>query len=104
MVWYPAIEQRKAQGLLKVKVAGTEVLIVNDDGHIYATSPYCTHEQFDLSDGFLDDHKIVCTNHFASFDPKDGSVVSPPEGAGEISPIKTYPVRIENGMILVDLP
>ena len=47
--------------------------------------------------------KLICPNHFATFEPKDGSVVSPPEGSGSISPLKSYKTKVENGEVMVDL-
>lgn len=89
--------------LFKVQVEGREVLIIRDGNSYYATSHLCTHEDYDLSEGFMDDHQLICPNHFATFNPKDGSVISPPEGAGDISPLKSYKTKVENGEIMVEL-
>ena len=89
--------------LFKVQVEGREVLIIRDGNSYFATSHLCTHEDYDLSEGFMDDHQLICPNHFATFNPKDGSVLSPPEGAGDISPLKSYKTKVENGEIMVEL-
>lgn len=89
--------------LFKVQVEGREVLVVRDGNSYFATSHLCTHEDYDLSEGFMDDHQLICPNHFATFNPKDGSVLSPPEGAGDISPLKSYKTKVENGEIMVEL-
>lgn len=90
-------------GLVKASADGHEILIMRVKDNFYATSCYCTHEDYDLADGFIDDGKLICPNHFATFEPSDGSVVSPPEGAGDISPLKSYKVKVENDEIFVDL-
>lgn len=90
-------------GLVKANVNNLDVLVMKIKDRIYATSCYCTHEDYDLSEGLIDEGKLICPNHFATFEPKDGSVVSPPEGSGDISPLKSYPVKVENEEIFVDL-
>ncbi len=105
MTWYKVGKESsmKDGDLAKVKAGDREILIIRDGGNFYATSHLCTHEDYDLADGFVDDHQLICPNHFASFNPKDGSVISPPEGAGDISPLKSYKVKVENGDVMVDL-
>ncbi len=105
MTWYKVLKEgaMKDGDLFKVQVEGREVLIIRDGNSYYATSHLCTHEDYDLSEGFMDDHQLICPNHFATFNPKDGSVISPPEGAGDISPLKSYKTKVENGEIMVEL-
>ncbi len=106
MTWYKVAKENEMKDgdLAKVNVNGTEVLIIKDSSTYYATSPMCTHENYDLSEGFMDDHQLICPNHFATFNPKDGKVISPPEGSGNIPPLKSFAVRIENGDVQVELP
>ncbi|MCL4337005.1 MAG: Rieske (2Fe-2S) protein [Candidatus Thermoplasmatota archaeon] len=105
MTWYKVLKEgaMKDGDLFKVQVEGREVLVVRDGNSYFATSHLCTHEDYDLSEGFMDDHQLICPNHFATFNPKDGSVLSPPEGAGDISPLKSYKTKVENGEIMVEL-
>ena len=104
MTWYKVgrEESLKDGDLAKASAGGHEVLIIRDGDKFYATSHLCTHEEYDLADAFLDDHQLICPNHFATFDPKDGSVINPPEGAGDISPLKTFSLKVENGDIMVE--
>ncbi|MGP6220262.1 Rieske (2Fe-2S) protein [Caldiplasma sukawensis] len=105
MTWYKVGKADKiAEGdIAKVKAGDKEILIMKDSGKIYSTSTLCTHEEYDLADGFMDEHCLTCPNHFAAFDPATGKVVHPPEGSGDISPLKAYKVKIENGEIMVDV-
>ena len=89
--------------LFKAKIEDREILIIKDGSDYYATSLFCTHEEYDLSEGFMDDHQLICPNHFATFKPSDGSVLSEPEGSGEISPLSSYKTKIEGGEVLVEL-
>ncbi len=105
MTWYKVTKEStmKDGDLFKAEMNGKQVLIIRDDGHYYATSHLCTHEDYDLSEGFMDDHQLICPNHFATFNPKDGKVLSPPEGAGDITSLKSYKVKVENGDVMVDV-
>lgn len=76
-----------------------DILVVNLDTHIYALDNTCTHAGACLSDGHIEGDEIVCPWHGAAFNVKTG-IGSPPARA----PIKTYPVHLENGDILVELP
>lgn len=90
-------------GLVKANVNNEEILIMKIKDNYYATSCYCTHEDYDLSEGFIDEGKLICPNHFATFEPYDGSVANPPEGADDIPPLKSYKTKVENNEIFVDL-
>jgi nitrite reductase/ring-hydroxylating ferredoxin subunit len=105
MAWYKVLKDgvMKDGDLFKASVENKEILIIKSGESYFATSLYCTHEDYDLSEGFMDEGKIICPNHFATFEPKDGTVISPPEGSGDISPLKSYKTKVENGEVMVDL-
>ncbi|MEM0155724.1 MAG: Rieske (2Fe-2S) protein [Thermoplasmataceae archaeon] len=105
MTWYKVAKEGSMNNgdLFKSKIGDKEILIIRQNDRFYATSLYCTHENYDLSEGFLDGGNIICPNHFATFSPTDGSVVSPPESAGEIPALKSYHVKVENGDVLVEI-
>lgn len=105
MTWYKVLKDgvMKDGDLFKAKVEDKEILIIKDGSNYYATSLYCTHEDYDLSEGFMDDHLLICPNHFATFKPSDGSVLSSPEGSGEVGPLSSYKTKVENGEILVEI-
>ena len=105
MTWYKVAKENgmKDGDLAKINVNNQEVLIIRDGNKFYATSHLCTHEGYDLSEAFMDDHQLICPNHFATFDPKDGSVISPPDGAGDISPLKSFKTKVEDGDVMVEI-
>ncbi len=105
MAWYKVAREgaMKDGDLFKANIEGREVLLIRDGANYYATSCYCTHEDYDLSEGFMDDHTLICPNHFAVFNPKDGSVISPPEGSGDIAPLHSFKTKVENGQVMVEL-
>ncbi len=99
------IDDLEDKKLKKVSAGNTELLLYRDGDKIYAYEPYCTHEKYDLSEGFIEDDCIVCPNHFASFEIKTGNVRSGPEGDDEkINNLKMYSVFLDNKRVMVDIP
>lgn len=66
-----------------------------EDDRYFATDGLCTHEQVDLSDGFVSDTTIECPMHNGRFDFTTGQA----KGAPACINLATYPVKIENGRI-----
>jgi 3-phenylpropionate/trans-cinnamate dioxygenase ferredoxin subunit len=69
------------------------------EGTLYAIEDTCTHDDGPLGDGDLDGHAIECPRHGARFDVRDGSVLQMPAAV----PVRTFPVRVRDGRIEVDL-
>lgn len=80
-----------------VEIGRRWICIFNVDGEFYAIDDTCTHEEFPLSEGTLDDHSIECAKHGAQFDIRTGEVLAPPA----FIPVKTFPVRVEDGKLQV---
>lgn len=74
------------------------IAVFNVDGIFWATDDTCTHEEFALSDGFLEGDVVECSLHLAKFCVRTGEALSLPA----TKPLRTYPVTIEGGVILVD--
>ncbi|WP_199432308.1 Rieske (2Fe-2S) protein [Qaidamihabitans albus] len=74
-----------------------EVAVARLRGTAYATSNYCTHLDCLLSSGKLVDEGIGCSCHGSVFDLESGEPVCPPA----TEPIRTYPVKEEDGEIFV---
>ena len=93
-------------------VDGTDqVIVIHSGGPVRAFQGICTHEYFELDKGFLTgggspgpDGKpvgtITCALHLSRFDLADGEALDPP---AEL-PLMAYPVLIENGRVLIELP
>ena len=87
-----------ASGAIKsVEVDGERVALCNVDGEYYAVHDECTHEQFPLSAGDLDDRRLTCSLHGACFDVRSGEVLALPA----TDAVKTYEVKVEDGDVLV---
>ena len=98
-------DEIKNNELKGITIKGIPLLIADINNSIYITDLYCTHEQTSLEEGFIDKCHVVCSNHFAEFDPKTGKVVAGPDGEDStIRDLKSYKVKMENDTIMVDLP
>jgi len=84
---------------LGVIVEGHRICLANVEGHIYAVRDNCTHQDFPLSEGMVDEEEcsIECGWHGARFDLRTGAVLALPA----IKPVKTYEVRVDEGQIYV---
>jgi len=84
-----------------LKVDGDPAIAIHRvDGEFYATSDLCTHEDWSLGeDGDLDGHEIICCLHQASFDVRTGAVIAFPA----TEPLRTFPVRVADGEVWVEV-
>jgi nitrite reductase/ring-hydroxylating ferredoxin subunit len=83
-----------------IKIALQNAIAIFHVGdEFFATDDTCSHAKFSLADGYIEDAEVVCALHEARFCLRTGRVLSPPATV----PLKTYPVKVENGDILVDL-
>jgi 3-phenylpropionate/trans-cinnamate dioxygenase ferredoxin component len=74
-------------------------IVHTEDGRYFAVDDTCSHGQVSLSEGEVTGHEIECWGHGARFDLATGSPVSLPATA----PIRTFPIRIDGGDVLVDV-
>ena len=90
------------EGTMKMAwVDGTDqVLVVNTNGQPYAVQGICSHEYFELDKGFLTNGSLTCALHLSRFDLESGEPLDPPADL----PLAVYPVIIENGRILIEVP
>ena len=75
-------------------------LIRTRDGEVHAVIDVCSHEEYPLSEGWVEDHTIECALHGSRFDLLTGEPDSPPA----LRPVRIFPVRVEGTDVLVDLP
>ncbi|MBI4545966.1 MAG: non-heme iron oxygenase ferredoxin subunit [Gemmatimonadetes bacterium] len=96
-VWVARLGDVEPGKLLGVEVGGRRICLANVEGEIYAFQDNCTHKDFPLSAGALEDGRIECAWHGARFDVATGRAVALPA----IKPLHTYEVRVEGGEIYV---
>lgn len=85
---------------LFVQIDDQTIVIFNVGGHLYAIADVCSHDDGPLGDGELHGHEVHCPRHGASFDIRNGKVLSLPA----IVDIPAYPVRVVEGQIEIGLP
>ena len=76
------------------------VALVRAEDGVYATEDRCSHEDYPLSEGWVEDHTLECALHGSRFDLQTGEPDSPPA----VRPVRVFPVRVEGEDVLVDLP
>jgi 3-phenylpropionate/trans-cinnamate dioxygenase ferredoxin subunit len=89
------------EGTMKmVQVDDTNVLLVNLEGRFRAMQGTCSHEYFELDQGFLTGDSLTCALHLSRFDLESGEALDPP---AEL-PLAMYPVIVEDGLLILELP
>lgn len=102
------------EGVMKeVKVEGSDVLLANVNGNIYAIDSRCPHMGGNLSKGKLAGTVVTCPLHGSQFDLTSGKVVRWLKGSGLLSSIgkafkpptevKKYNVKLEGEIILIEI-
>ena len=91
-----------AEGEMKMAIVdGTDqVLVINLGGEYTAVQGVCSHEYFELDKGFLTNGTLTCALHLSRFDLSNGEPLDPPAE----EPLAVYPVVIEAGRVLIEVP
>jgi nitrite reductase/ring-hydroxylating ferredoxin subunit len=94
-----AVEASKVPpgSMLTVEVEGESITIANVDGKYYGIGAFCTHEEWDLSEGTLEDTTITCAGHGTVWDLKTGKGVFDEPLRDE----PLYDVKEEGGFLYV---
>jgi len=80
-----------------LEIEGTPIAVFNLDGRYHAIEDLCTHEAETLSNGEIASDEIICPRHGAHFSILTGQALSPPA----YEPVATFPVQVEDGMVMV---
>lgn len=99
--WTPAVSASEIPDdeVIAVAVDGRDLAVYKIDGSIYVTENLCTHGAARLSDGFLEGREIECPLHQGRFDVCTGKAMCAPLTID----LKTYPVKIEEGRVMIKL-
>ncbi len=104
-----------AGAMREYTAGGRRILVAHVGEGFYALDTRCPHLGSNLGRGKLEGHILVCPLHGSRFDVRDGSVVAwvdkmPGLVKGALTAIKgptpatTYPLRLEQGALVVELP
>ena len=84
-----------------VRDGALDLAVYNLGGDLYALEDRCSHDDGPLCEGELDAEAgaCVCPRHGARIDIRTGRALSLPA----VLPVATYPVRVEDGRVLLEL-
>lgn len=100
-----SVEDVEPAGALQVEMTTGEgkdvsVAVVRDsDGSWHAIGDICSHEDYFLSEGDVEDGEIECWKHGASFDLRTGQPLSLPA----TKPVPVYVIDVQGSDVLVDV-
>jgi 3-phenylpropionate/trans-cinnamate dioxygenase ferredoxin subunit len=89
-------------GSVKIVVAGSITIgVYNLGGEFYAIEDRCSHDDGPLCEGEFDpeDGYAICPRHGAQIDIRSGRPLTLPA----VLPVETFPVRVDNGMVKVEV-
>lgn len=86
-------------GMKTVQANGTNLVLVRQDGQVYALEDRCSHEEFPLSAGEVTGDQITCALHGARFDLASGT----PKALPAVLPVRTFECRVEGDEVRVKL-
>ena len=94
-----AVDDVRADEGKGIEVNGIPLGLYRLPDGCFALGDICTHAFAHLSTGFVEDDVIECPLHQARFEIRTGKSLD------DIAPedVKTYPVKIENGDVFVQL-
>lgn len=100
--WVPALNAKEIplEDVTRWDHAGNSYAIIRTaEDAFFATADICTHEHAHMSDGYVDGDTIECPRHAASFCVRTGDPLTPPACVA----LRTFPAKVEDGIVLVQL-
>ncbi|HLM70738.1 MAG: Rieske (2Fe-2S) protein [Thermoplasmata archaeon] len=89
-------------------VGARTLVLVRSSDRLQALDGICPHLGGLLAEGTVEGDRLACPLHGAVFSVSSGAVVADPFGLeppeGGVDPLRTFPTRVEAGMVEVDLP
>jgi 3-phenylpropionate/trans-cinnamate dioxygenase ferredoxin component len=85
---------------LQVELGGEPICVVRrDDGAVRAVHDTCSHQEYPLHEGFVEDNAIECGLHGSLFNLDTGK----PESLPAVRPIPVYAVKVDGAAVYVDV-
>ena len=94
-------------GKMKVNVKGTEIMLANVGGAIYALENRCPHMGGSLADGVVEGSVIKCPRHGSKFDLATGKNVGQAKilfMKMNVRDAKSYKAEVRGAEVFVELP
>jgi nitrite reductase (NADH) small subunit len=94
-----AASEMPAEGMAKAfELPDTTICVARIRGQFAALNDVCPHQGAPLSEGAIEDGRIVCSWHGWSFDPKTGAELCNPLASATV-----YPVRVDGDDVLCEV-
>ena len=100
--WVRVAHVDECQGdgcLKKVEAKGQDIVLARWGGELFALEDCCSHEDYPLSEGEVEDGEIECIFHGARFDLRSGRAVQLPA----VRPVRTFPVEVRGGEVFLEV-
>jgi nitrite reductase (NADH) small subunit len=101
MPYVKLTEQSELPGVGEAKefeLGDKVICVANVNGTVTAMDNVCLHMGGPLGQGYIEGNKIVCPWHGWEYDLRTGEVSDDPQ-----SKVAVYPLRIENGDVLIEI-
>ncbi len=96
------LENFQREGIHRVFVNGLDLILIKKNGEFFCLENRCSHEDFPLEDGDLDEHNgvscVVCPAHGAKFSFSGQALTLP-----AVENIKSYKIEIAEGEVFATL-
>jgi len=94
------VEEIEPEDVMRFEHAGKAIAVYRSSQNTFhATDGLCTHERASLADGLVMGDLIECPKHNGRFNYKTGEAKRAPACID----LRTYPVRVEGGRVLIQL-
>jgi len=94
------VDDLKPGELKRVEIGDVALCLAHvEGGGFCAVADVCTHEEVELSDGYLDGDEVECPMHGSRFNVATGAV----RGLPANKPVRAYAVEVDGDDLLVDL-
>jgi nitrite reductase/ring-hydroxylating ferredoxin subunit/Fe-S cluster biogenesis protein NfuA len=94
------LEELAANAMKQVTLEGTQLLIAQIEGEVYAVADLCPGSALPLSSGELKGTSVVCPWHGDLYDIRTGECLDR-AGRRETASLAIYPVAVEEGQVQV---
>jgi 3-phenylpropionate/trans-cinnamate dioxygenase ferredoxin component len=85
---------------LRVELGGEPVCVVRvTEDEVHAVHDTCSHQEYSLAEGWVEDRRIECALHGSTFDLITGT----PESLPAVTPIPVYATKVDDDGIWVDV-
>jgi 3-phenylpropionate/trans-cinnamate dioxygenase ferredoxin component len=82
-----------------IELGGEPICVVRLTGEqVKAVHDTCSHQEYSLAEGFVDENDIECALHGSMFNLDTGK----PDSLPATKPIPVYAAKVEDGVVYVD--